>query len=830
MRGLIVFLACLLISSSAYGTAGFSPEIICSGDTVPANWANSTSPVWKVVFVRFPQGDEGGRTYYPNWMPWMEAELHDYLVAMSRGLVIPQVEVVRDPANPSRPWTADHEASFYAPQAGRGPWGCFATNGACNVEIMTKIHNAYPPSDPNDPATYFWHTASFVSIIQYDNAFACRCGIGGVGGSRGLDVGSQVPGFVEGADQRGYTSHLYLVNGPVGAPQVCASNPEDDFGLFIDDRVAAAQAHEWGHALGFYHSPNTGNSGEACVDCGSPPVLHGTIHNPPPQPSIYCVTPCGGTGQPLCDPLYMNIGSYSIMRGVGASDGRPAGGPVPFHPIDLASQDLTWRTPDSTITTNVRGFHIPQVRDPSRGKVYYVKPQNSGPGVNANQRFLMSNHQGAASSRFDAKYGEAGLLLWHILPGYYAAWDVETPRGKDGNGLDPLERDWCVGGDADDLYDGSLAQDNFSSTTNPTSYLYASPYRNFDPQTIVSSVGIEKIRHPDPGSPNPLDMVVDIYVDPTQYVTYPNGGEFIPKKQPWTTKWKRREFAGITSVDISLLKNGTPIYTQYGWPSTDSSYVMPAVNEPGNDYQVRVKSYDAQMNAYDESDTCFTVWGIDEGTIQEAVTQDCDGAITFDISWSTTVPTDGWDSLLVYPPGGYCVLGTPQVARAASQGMSHHVVWQGTCQSGGWSYVLKSAKGTGVATSFPPCRIVNVTECWTETTEVPSVIDASMVGWASLNPDPGFMTLHFFFGTTQCATEFEVQYRPYGTSNWTTLTCASPSSSCIFNANKTYERTQGYSPCEATRFRWRAKAKNWNGWQPTYSAEKSFWAYCLQEP
>jgi hypothetical protein len=536
--------------------------------------------------------------------------------------------------------------------------------------------------------------------------------------------------------------------------------------------------------------------------------------------------------------MYINVGRYDVMRGIVGPD--PPERVNPYHPLQLVYSPK-WIMAD-TIRADVRDFHIPQLRnpDPSKRKVYIVKPELSPEYFG--QYFLLSNHQGDPASptlQFDANYQGRGLLVWHILGD--RVWDLESAAGEVpdirlGQPFDPLlpispphrgdglARSWTFLGGAGDFYSDFYGVTDFSATTSPNSNFYAEDFGFFSPQSIVSHIGVENIRQ-DPSG----DMIVDIYVDPTQYVTYPNGGEFIAKGQSFTMTWQERPWAGISHVHVMVSGDGGQSWSAIapGYANTGEFVVGGGITQVGTQFRMGVQSFDQTADALDGSDANFTVWGIDEATIQEMVTQDCNGAITFDISWSTSVATDGWDSLLVYTPGS-CGVWPPQVARAASQGTTHRVAWQGTCQSGYWCYKLKSAKGTGVTASSS--RYVNVAECWTETTQVPSVVDASMAAWADVNPDPEFMTLHFSFGTTQCATEFEVQYRVYGTSTWSTLTCTAPGATCIFNANKTYERTQGYSPCEATRFQWRAKAKNWNGWQPTYSATKSFWAYCLQEP
>ena len=113
---------------------------------------------------------------------------------------------------------------------------------------------------------------------------------------------------------------------------------------------------------------------------------------------------------------------------------------------------------------------------------------------------------------------------------------------------------------------------------------------------------------------------------------------------------------------------------------------------------------------------------------------------------------------------------------------------------------------------------------------MPTVIETSMAAWSESHPQPDSLTLHFSFTATQCATEFEVQYRVYGSGSWNTLNCTTPTAHCTFNGNKVYEVTTSHAPCATTNFQWRAKAKNWNGWAVDYSAIKNFKAYCIEEP
>jgi hypothetical protein len=129
----------------------------------------------------------------------------------------------------------------------------------------------------------------------------------------------------------------------------------------------------------------------------------------------------------------------------------------------------------------------------------------------------------------------------------------------------------------------------------------------------------------------------------------------------------------------------------------------------GSQYKFKVRSYDAIANASDESDATFNVWGIDEPTIWTVVSYSCDSpTITFDVSWATSVETDGSDVLEVYAPNQ----STPSSQSAASQGTQHRVIWHGSCQANAtvpWTYRVKSIKSGGVTASALKTKLV--TQC-----------------------------------------------------------------------------------------------------------------------
>ena len=112
MRGVLLAAIALVLAASlfqeGYASTG-DPEYICADDTMIVTFANPTNQVWRIVFVRFPQDGEAGRTDYSD-AAHLESELEDYISVMSRGIVTADVEIVLDPENETQPWTADSAA------------------------------------------------------------------------------------------------------------------------------------------------------------------------------------------------------------------------------------------------------------------------------------------------------------------------------------------------------------------------------------------------------------------------------------------------------------------------------------------------------------------------------------------------------------------------------------------------------------------------------------------------------------------------------------------------------------------------------------------------
>jgi Galactose oxidase-like, Early set domain len=261
------------------------------------------------------------------------------------------------------------------------------------------------------------------------------------------------------------------------------------------------------------------------------------------------------------------------------------------------------------------------------------------------------------------------------------------------------------------------------------------------------------------------------------------------------------------------------------------SFMAPAMSEeaPPGDYMFFVVNDQGVPSV----GKFVRVWGIVGSSVKVVPIQSC-SSFSLDVSWLTSNQS-AWavmDQVDIYPPGTTC--GTepaPYTQQALppnpNDRRSHRVVCPVPCQQGLWCFVVRSFRdGTESKIQF---EYLNTEECWTQTTEVPVVVDASMAAWSESYPQPDSLTLHFYFEATQCATETEVLYRLYGTAEWDTLACATPSESCIFNADRSYEVTTTYPACQTIRFQWCARAKNWNGWSPDYSAIKNIKVYCITE-
>jgi hypothetical protein len=392
----------------------------------------------RIVFVGFPNDFQ----QLPTWGEALRAELADYIAAMSRGRQRFNLSILTRPDAPGDAWLAAHPPSYY-----EDPLRGYA---AVNVEVMTRIDSMIPNA---------WNGVEQVFMIHYRCAWSpSECGAVGWSGLGFIAAGT-VPGFTG----RGTTQRIV---GPTVNTALEAST------------AAHLAGHEYGHGLGFLHSP--------------------------------------GTSPQLTFPSeIVNMGRYDAMTAT-ASYVRQDG-LVPYHAMWLSDPALGW-LPREIITADTLGLRVPDVRGPNA--VAYLVPTSD-----PTQSFLLVNHQG--TTPWDLKYGNRGLLIWHLLTSPNPrAWDLESADGKyavtNGQldrtrpdpvaGLDALEASSSWLGSGADFFDGAGAadghdDDRLSPTSNPQTYLYSGiPPLYSLPQSRPTSITFENIRR----DASTGDMLVDI--------------------------------------------------------------------------------------------------------------------------------------------------------------------------------------------------------------------------------------------------------------------------------------------------------------------------------
>ncbi len=522
----------------------------------------------RVVFVTFPDDPIQTR---PTWAYGFRSEMADYIGTMSRGAQHLSILILNPSPDTTLAWVADHPASYY-----QSP----SSYGALNAEIMTKIYNDQPG---------VWIGVKQVFMIHYRNTFPNGVGWAGVRGLACFGSGC-APGFTgDGTTQR------------IGNDDV--NNPiQGEVAKFI-------AAHEYGHILGFAHSPNT-------------QIL-------------------------IQDCAYVNMGRYDDMRGVASwvSDG----GTVPYHPRHLLQAG--WLS-DTTVTTDAKDVRIPPMFTAAAHVVEVPVP-----GSNS-QSYMLANYQ--QLTPYDTKFQNKGLLVWHILEGL--AWDLESAAGKfvktadcvlDPNQPDPVAGkdliEACVSysGSWNDFYDGTN-HTVLGCNTNPNTNAYASDFCH--PQSVAEPVAFDNIRREANG-----DMLVDIYVTPAQRVTAPNGTEVIAEHQPYTITWAVRSSACVSSVDLLLSSNGGASYAPLATGLSNTGSYVWTPDGTGSQYRIQVKSYGSGGGSgTDASDANFTVADVTPpsaitnlaptmGRVHSVVTWTAPGddgttgtATAFDLRWSNS--------------------------------------------------------------------------------------------------------------------------------------------------------------------------------------------------
>jgi hypothetical protein len=593
----------LLVLGLAFGSSApvlaTEYELNCGGAQEGVQTVGPTDSVIvaRVVFVGFY--NQPSRQNEPTWADTLTTNLKNYIWAMSRGHQRFSLNVVRRLDDSTKVWIAKHTASVYG-----------GAGGSLNTEIMQTIDSTYVAA----LSTNIWSGVEMVFMIHHNCAFT-DCNVGGYGG---LGLTGSINAFTG----TGTTQHLND-----GLPVNHAGNRT------FAEQVAG---HEYGHLLGFSHSPHT-NTAES---------------------------------------NYVNMGWYDIMRantGYGASER----GVVPYHVQWLVQAGWLSKT---TLSSDVVGLRVKDVRG-ADGVVYEVTIPGS------NQKYLFENHQ---QTNFDAKYDGAGLLIWHYLPSL--AWDLECAGGKftggspdPASGADDLESNRWNKGSAGDFYDGTPA--TFAGSTNPNACLYSSNSYSAA-QTGASSFALENI-HLD-GS----DILVDVFVDPKQYVSYPNGGEAIASGDSLVVTWDRRQYANIGQVDVALSTNGGSSFTTVAssQPNTGSFAFVPT--SLSAQCRVRVTSYDSLTSAADASDGNFTLAVVSQSSLAYNGVQVQVDSFTVNVTWNTLVATQsGGDEVRFFrtQTGGTPISPSAVTYTTAQGGLAHTAACMMTpCDTNKWWYEVKS--------------------------------------------------------------------------------------------------------------------------------------------
>jgi hypothetical protein len=529
--------------------------------------------------------------------------------------------------------------------------------GELNTQIMERIALQAPGT---------WSGVEQVFIVHYSCVwnnpaiFPRSCGVGGVSG---LGLKRTISGFTGG----GTTQKMLAAN--------CTSWPpiNNEPGLRQYEWNIWVAAHEYGHRI-----PNVDHPPHSRDD--EPPVV--------------------------------DYGHYDVMNG-NSGGAKTNAGLKPYHDMQLVNAG--W-LPLQTVLSTTLGLALKDVCNPT-AVAYRVNTPDP------KQYFFLVNHQ---ASSYDVKYGASGLLIWHILEqpppfGQRLAWDLEAAGGKRTAGIpdpacgqDLLEEPGSYYGTGADLFNEPNGKTAFGPATNPNTFLY-SAFSYTSCQTVPTSISFENIER-DAATGN---MLVDVYLEPIQFVTFPDGGETLPSGNI-TVNWRWRDpaISGISTVDVRFSADGGATWplTDTGKPNT-GSHTFTGLQAETNQARMQVISYDASGNASDMSNADFTVWNIVSASITPVTTVFCHNNVDLaklDLSWQTSIATDaGGDKLEVWFPNHPTpYAGTPSSTTTGGNGStSHQLIYQGPCQTGWHHYRFRSMRGTGEVAKLSSFYVASCPSC-----------------------------------------------------------------------------------------------------------------------
>jgi hypothetical protein len=550
----------------------------------------------RIIFIGFPGGAD--TLTLPVWADSMASTLHNFIGAMSRGAQVLNVSVLRRTDAPESAWVAPYTAHDYVITHGGRAYQY------CNRDVVRHI---------SEIDSTVWVGVDALFMVQYQCLFPCStttndwtceasCPWGGVNvvmTDLPQEERSGIPGFGLG-NMPGSTQRVF-------------------FWPYLNTLLAAAAApwvagHEYGHVLGLaQHTPGS---------------------SPPDTSQRY----------------YNNPGRYDLMRAIGCS-GCVQEGIIPYGPYSLNA--FGW-LPRVRVQTDTLGVRIPDIRSED-GFVIEIMLVNQQPGYltrgRAAQWLWVLNDQGATV--FDQKYGGTGLLVWHGTATYWGSeswlpkvWDLESAAGKftggvanPDSGRDALEANKNFLGSSDDFW-GREGKEFFSISSNPNTNVYAYGQWSFPhaPQDSATSVSIENIHRDEQTG----DMIVDIFLDPKQFVARPNGGEELSEGFPDTIRWTVRPHADITNVDLYVSVNSGETYSALATGVSNTGGYVWTPNGTGDSFRVKVVSHDSTGGTgADESDGDFTVRDVRRPAAIGDLSVEALGRHTVTLMW--TAPGD--DSL-----------------------------------------------------------------------------------------------------------------------------------------------------------------------------------------
>ena len=554
----------------------------------------------RIVFMGFPGGADS--LTLPFWADSMAATLQAFIATMSHGEQQLNVSVLRRPGAPDSAWVAPYPAHIYVTT-----YGALAYE-YCNQDVFKIV---------GETDSTLWAGVDVVFSVQYQCLFPCdnttsdwtceeTCNWGGINNLMAFIPTVdwlRIPGYTR--NTPGTTQRVFY--------WPCLNTPT------AKAAGAWVAAHEYGHVLGCrWHTPGS---------------------EPPDTSSVY----------------YNNPGHYDVMRAI-ASPSVVAGGLTPYSPwaLNTLVQEAGragWMR-RIRIEADTVGLRIPELWSEDGYVAEVMLTQQPRSSTRGYEFMWLTNYQG--NNAFDAKYGGQGLLAWHGTrvggwsesSWYMNVFDLESALGKfTGGAADPvsgrdaLEADKTFVGSGDDFW-GRSGKDWFTATSNPNTNVYARAQYTLPhaPQDSATSVAFENIRRDSITG----DMIVDVFLTPKQFVTWPNGGEQLSEGAADTIRWAVRPYANIISVDLYVKPDSSAAYVLISSGQANSGAFVWTPSGTGTHFRVKVVSHDAAGGVgEDESDQEFSVQDVVPPAAVSDLSVDGYGRHTLTVVW--TAPGD--DSL-----------------------------------------------------------------------------------------------------------------------------------------------------------------------------------------